>query len=167
MAHAPREDILPWYKQFWPWFLISIPAATVVAGLVTFKIAATNPDTLVVDDYYKEGLAINKDISRERLAKTLGIGADLAIDPDTRELRVHLSGKLTDPPMTLDVAFFHPRDKERDVQVKLTHIGDLNYSTRLPELESLVWKLTLTPENKEWKLAGKLSLPADKTLHIE
>ena len=32
-------DIAPWYRQFWPWFVISIPAATVIACLVTIVIA--------------------------------------------------------------------------------------------------------------------------------
>lgn len=159
MAHAPREDLEPWYKQFWPWFLISIPAAAVVAGFVTLKIASTNPDTLVKDDYYKEGLAINKDLSRERLAKVLGLAADLDIDPDTRQLRLTLSGKLTDPPAMLDLELYHPSSKEQDVQIKLTSAGGLSYVTRLPEVANVVWKLTLTPENKEWKMSGRIKLP--------
>ncbi len=27
--------ITPWYKQFWPWFLIALPASVVVASLIT------------------------------------------------------------------------------------------------------------------------------------
>ncbi|MBU0501078.1 MAG: FixH family protein [Gammaproteobacteria bacterium] len=159
MAHATREDLEPWYRQFWPWFIISIPAATVVAGLVTLKIAATNPDSLVVDNYYKEGLAINKNLSRERLAKTLGLAADLDIDPETRQLKLSLSGKLTDPPRMLELELYHPSAKDQDVRIKLTSLGGLNYVTRLPDLADVVWKLTLTPENREWKMSGRLKLP--------
>ena len=53
-------DSQPWYRQFWPWFLIALPATVVVAGLTTWWIAAHKADSLVVDDYYKEGLAINR-----------------------------------------------------------------------------------------------------------
>ena len=40
----------PWYKQFWPWFIIALPASAVVASFITLWIAISNPDPLVVDD---------------------------------------------------------------------------------------------------------------------
>jgi hypothetical protein len=45
----------PWYRQFWPWFIIVLPASAVVAGLLTFWLAATNPDPVVIDqnDYQR------------------------------------------------------------------------------------------------------------------
>jgi len=46
---APGHD-LPWYKQFWPWFIIALPAAAVVASFFTLWLAVSNPDHLVVDD---------------------------------------------------------------------------------------------------------------------
>ncbi len=49
----------PWYKQFWPWFLIAVPLITLVMGGVLLKLAISTEDSLVVDDYYKEGKAIN------------------------------------------------------------------------------------------------------------
>lgn len=32
----------PWFKQFWPWFIISIPACGVIAGIATVIIATQN-----------------------------------------------------------------------------------------------------------------------------
>ena len=52
-------DTLPWYRQFWPWVLISIPATTVVACMVMISLAVMSDDGLVSDNYYREGLAIN------------------------------------------------------------------------------------------------------------
>ncbi len=46
---APGEGV-PWYKQFWPWFIIALPASVVVASFITLWIAISNPDQLVVDD---------------------------------------------------------------------------------------------------------------------
>ncbi|WP_174564729.1 FixH family protein, partial [Solemya elarraichensis gill symbiont] len=51
-----QETVKPWYRQFWPWFIISIPAGTVVAAFITIYIAVDGADPLVTDDYYKEGL---------------------------------------------------------------------------------------------------------------
>jgi len=41
---------LPWYRQFWPWFIIALPAAAVIAGFFTLWLAISRPDYLVVDD---------------------------------------------------------------------------------------------------------------------
>ena len=58
--HVENSDIKPWYRQFWPWFLISIPLLTVIAGIITLAIALKYPDHLVVDqeqyDEIKAGL---------------------------------------------------------------------------------------------------------------
>jgi len=41
---------VPWYRQFWPWFIIAIPASAVIGGFVTLWLALTHPDHLVVED---------------------------------------------------------------------------------------------------------------------
>ena len=63
--HLPREDTEPWYRQFWPWFIIMLPASVVVAGLSTWYIAHRHADDLVVDEYYKSGLAINRQLEKK------------------------------------------------------------------------------------------------------
>ena len=44
------NELNPWYKQFWPWFLMALPATAVIGGIITIVIAMTNPDGLVKDD---------------------------------------------------------------------------------------------------------------------
>jgi len=46
---APGEGV-PWYRQFWPWFIIALPASVVVASFVTLWLAISHPDHLVVDE---------------------------------------------------------------------------------------------------------------------
>lgn len=53
-------DTSPWYKQFWPWFIFSIPAISVIAGISLLIIALKNPDYLVVDE--KEYQQIKSDL---------------------------------------------------------------------------------------------------------
>ena len=48
----------PWYRHGWVWFLAGIPASAIIAGSITIWIAVSTADSLVADDYYKEGLAI-------------------------------------------------------------------------------------------------------------
>lgn len=46
-----RRDDKPWYKQFWPWFIISLPAISVIASLTTLWIAISHPDSTVPNDH--------------------------------------------------------------------------------------------------------------------
>src|SRR3954471_16187705 len=78
----------PWYREPWPWFLMSGPAAVLVAGAITSWIAFRTADGLVVEDYYKQGLAINKVLKREETAQRLGIGASIALHADRLEVRM-------------------------------------------------------------------------------
>ena len=67
------HDIEPWYKQGWPWLLISLPASAVVGGIITIFLAVNSPNALVVDDYYKEGLAINQQKQRQANAARIAL----------------------------------------------------------------------------------------------
>jgi hypothetical protein len=45
----------PWYREPWPWVAIVIPAAAMIMGAITFYLAVSNPDYLVVDEQqYRE-----------------------------------------------------------------------------------------------------------------
>jgi uncharacterized protein len=68
----------PWYKQFWPWFVIALPASSVVYSLTAVYIFSQNQVDLVAEDYYKKGKAINVDISRLRVADALKLHATVA-----------------------------------------------------------------------------------------
>jgi hypothetical protein len=37
---------LPWYRYFWPWFIVALLVASVAAGISTVVIAFTNQDSL-------------------------------------------------------------------------------------------------------------------------
>jgi hypothetical protein len=45
----------------------------IIAGAITTWLAATGNTALVADDYYKQGLTINRTLERERLADDLGV----------------------------------------------------------------------------------------------
>src|SRR6476646_7248847 len=81
---------LPWYREPWPWLLMMGPAIVVVAGLFTAWLAVSHEDALVADDYYKQGLAINKEIGREAQAASLRLNARVLFG--SHRVRVFLSG---------------------------------------------------------------------------
>lgn len=44
-----RVDDKPWYKQFWPWFIIALPLTSVVASFTVLWLAISNPDHEVLN----------------------------------------------------------------------------------------------------------------------
>jgi hypothetical protein len=42
-----RLDARPWYRQFWPWFLVVLPAASIVLSFVTLYLALETGDAVV------------------------------------------------------------------------------------------------------------------------
>jgi len=161
----PREDTVPWYRQFWPWFLISLPAAAVLAGFVTLYLAASGSDTLVKDDYYKHGLAINQDLARVNRARELGIEAELRYDPMQGVLRVtaaRIAGNVGEIALRLT----HPTRAELDQAVALGRRADGSFEASVQPLGPGNWHLDLLPASGEWRLSGRLAVPEQTRLEL-
>jgi hypothetical protein len=115
-----REDSKPWYRQFWPWFIIAIPASAVVAGLTTVWIAMQTTDSLVVQSEDGVRNASDRRISAERLASELGLAAVVAINAESGAVTaVMRSGDLDAVPATLDFELSHPTLVNRDAAITL------------------------------------------------
>ena len=63
-----------WYREPWAWLVFILPFTAVVAGIATYIIANSDPDTLVVGDYYKTGKAINLQVAKVKHAVKEDIG---------------------------------------------------------------------------------------------
>ena len=115
-----REDTKPWYRQFWPWFIIALPASAVVGGLTTLWIAMQTSDSLVLQSEDGVRNASDRQIAAERFASQLGLVALLDIDLTTGVVRaVMRSGNLNAVPATLNLELSHPAFADRDVALTL------------------------------------------------
>jgi hypothetical protein len=163
----PREDTKPWYKQFWPWFLISLPLSVVIASMVTINLAITTNDGLVSDDYYKEGLAIKKNADSAAQAHALGLSADLAYDAETGAIDLQLKGDKAamEPALTLSVV--HPTIPNRDQVINLTQLREGRYAGRLAELQPGNWKLRLGPDDNAWRIEGRMPMPGEGRIMLD
>ncbi len=154
-------DDKPWYAQFWPWFLISLPATAVVAGLITLQLAIDTNDGLVSDDYYKEGLAVNKDLAKDALTRQLGLEAYASFDPKTRELGVTLRQRDGTPIEALTLDLIHPTRAHHDLHITMTAQGQGRFITKLPAvIPTAYWHIRLSPPDGSWRLENRLHLPA-------
>ena len=115
-----REDTQPWYRQFWPWFIIALPAASVVGGLTTLWISLQTTDSLVLRSEDGVRNASDRQIAAERFATELGLAALLSIDSGTGTVRVVMrSGNLPVAPPTLALELSHPAFADRDRAITL------------------------------------------------
>lgn len=125
------ENIPPWYKQFWPWFLIGILAFAVVIGLGLLYVSMLNPDSMVRDNYYKEGRAINMHMGRDQRASELGLSAQFSVDELTGDLSLQLDGELEQLPSQLLLEIMSPTHAERDRTMLLQQISGNHYTGQL------------------------------------
>lgn len=153
---AKKQSQSPWYRQFWPWFIIALPATSVVVGLTFAFISFRHADTLVRDNYYKDGLAINAVLDQDRRAAELGISARIDFDVVSGEVVIQLDGA-GQAPQTLTLMLLHPVDQSRDSELVLTATGDGRYRGDLKIIPTNRYYLQLFPENNPgWRLNGEL-----------
>jgi hypothetical protein len=147
-------QIQPWYREPWPWILMAGPAVVVVAGFATAWIAFHGEDGLVVDDYYKQGLAINKTLGRGDTAKRLGVQAEIRfVDGGVKVLLGN-----ADVRGTLNLRLVHPTRSGMDQSIAMNAVQPGVYEGQLQALRSGRWHVVL--EDRDWRLAGDLVLPA-------
>jgi hypothetical protein len=154
----------PWYREPWPWFLISLPAAAVIAGVATVWIAYRSADGLVVGDYYKEGLALNQTLARDDAARELALAATLKSGEGA--LALTLSGQLKAYPERLTLNLAHPTHQGMDQSLALHHEGGGHYRTALPVMPSGKWNAQLTDAASTWRLAGAVHMPFDQPVTL-
>lgn len=155
----PALQSRPWYREPWPWFLISLPASAVAAGLVTVWIAATSADGLVVGDYYKAGLAINQTLARDDAARALALTA--TVKNENGVLALALGGRMQTYPGQLTLTLAHPTRQGMDQILTLDHIGGGRYRAALPLLPAGKWQIQLADHEATWRLGGVLHTPLD------
>lgn len=155
-----EPKIQPWYKQFWPWFLIAIPLSSVIVGSQVFRLATDGTNSLVVDDYYKEGKSINARLDKIEAAQALGIETMLDIQQGKIELTFLSGAPVTGEALKLD--FFHVTLEEQDFYVLLTRDASGVYRSNEDYPISGRWRLRLTPMDESWKVQQRVSLPQRK-----
>ena len=115
-----REDTKPWYRQFWPWFIIALPAASVVGGLTTFWISLQTTDSLVVQSDDGMQIVAERRVNAEQLAAELNLAAliDIDLDPAPYWPRCARVSSMT-VPAALQLEFSHPAFADRDQRIAL------------------------------------------------
>jgi len=159
-----NSDTKPWYRQFWPWFIMALPATAVVACFYTIYLILHHPLSMVEKNYYEEGLTINKNMAEVKLAKTLGLQARIQLQEDHR---FQISLTATEAfllPDTLTLQFDHPVNDSKDLAVTLLKDKDSYHSAAIPddawqllntEMHWYVYLRSPVQGKSEWILQGE------------
>jgi hypothetical protein len=163
--HLARTDAKPWYAQRWPWLLMLGPTAVVVAGAYTTWLAVRTPDATVVDDYYKQGKAINQDLRRDRQASALGLALHARFDGGKLEGRLTSHGQVLGAPFRIMLA--HPTQPQKDRAMLVVPGAGGGFSVALPALEHTHWQVVVEGAQRDWRLARSWDWPRQGELEIE
>ena len=158
MQRRPKvEDTVPWYRQFWPWFLIAIPMMSVVVGITMLALAVKEPLAMVVDDYARIGLATHQRLARDERAAALGLSGELAFEGDPTQVEVVLSApSAIEWPAMLLLTIAQPTLAEQDLRLELVG-GDGTWRGSVPAAPTTRRYVQLEPRSGEWRLAGELA----------
>ena len=143
----------PWYRQFWPWFLIALPGSVVIASFVTLWLAISRPNPMVVDDYARIARSTEQRLERDQAAAALGVHAEIRLIAGANIVEVRLLPE-TVAPESLELRLSHPLIEERDQVIKLMRVpGGWSASLEPPAGR---WYLQLYPGDRSWRLSGEL-----------
>jgi hypothetical protein len=175
MRTNPTDDgNRPWYRHRWPWLLAIAPLAAFFGGMFTLWLAVTTSDPLVVDDYYREGRAINQQLARDRLATSLGLRATLTFAPEggtTDEPAARIAVRLAAErgsgwPAQLRLLVVHATRAQSDLEYALEHAGEGRYLAGGPMPAAGRWLVQIEDPGRTWRLVAPSVTHFDAPLEL-
>ncbi len=166
MSGHNTSPVKPWYKQFWPWFILFLLGYSVVQGLTLLTIATEIPPGLVFDDDYDVGKGINQSLDREKLAERLQCMASWCLDNATRAAMLSLQGNSR--PQQIVVNLISPTQPERDRRVILQPTADGHYRGQMVDQVSGRRFVELLGQegSQNWRLFEEETIADGQTIMI-
>jgi hypothetical protein len=157
----------PWYAHRWPWLLMLGPALVIAAGVHTMWLAFSRQDALVVDDYYKEGQAINQDLKRDRVAAGMKMALRMRYDAAGGTLSGSLSSLGRPRSGKIVLHLVHSTQPSKDMRLELQTDAQGNFTAALPMLEIAHWQVVVEDERRDWRLSGRWAWPQEKSVELK
>lgn len=145
-----------WFQEPLVWLVVSLPLSAVLAGFWTLWLAVRSADGLVVDDYYRQGLAINRELARDERSLALGLNAEISLSPTRLDLRLRAHDPAT-LPEHLQVQLIHPTRQGLDRKLLLNATAPGIYGSALSALAPGDWHVVI--EHADWRLAARITVP--------
>ncbi|NMM41780.1 FixH family protein [Pseudoalteromonas arctica] len=154
----------PWYKNFWPWFLIFFPLVAIIGCISLFITAIGNGPDMVVDDYYKKGKAINLELSKFNKAKALYLHGELTVDSDKISFKFNKGDSSNIH--ALKLSFYHRTIQDHDFAIHLTPNANGEFTAIIAPFINGAYTVFIEPTDGSWKLKENITLPHEQSIAI-
>ena len=144
------ESNRPWYKEPYVWMLIGFPLTSIIVGLSLLTISILNKDTLVRDNYYKDGLAYNSELQWDKKAKSLDIRIEIQVSGN--QMTLDLVNSRQNTPNTLKVTLGHPTIPEKDRESHLQLTQDKRFIGFIDPTENGRYYLLVESVEQQWRI---------------
>ena len=166
------EQSKPWYSYPLVWMMVLIPFTAVIMGVVMIWLAIDTDDGLVADDYYKQGLEINRVIKRDKKAAELGLSAIIEFDNRTRIIKIEFDkGLLETFPKSLPLHIQHATRENSDLTVLLDHgIGNQYIGHVKQVISEGIWYFEISGgsgADADWKLNARSHVRANNVINLQ
>lgn len=159
MTDKNTPENQPWYKQPWLWFVLSVPIASVILSSIMVTVAVIGKDSLVSDNYYKDGMGINQTIEQDRLATQLNIVPVVTIQGKT--VTINIASKKMPVQAFLTLKLLHPTVSEKDITIRLLPTAS-GFMGDLPQALEGRRYLDLYGFDKSWRIREEVYLPLNQ-----
>jgi len=127
--------------------------------------AITTENSLVSDNYYKDGLAINQSLSMDYKAKDLQLNAELSFFESAR-VSLKLNGNLAKAPTFLTLKLLHPTLDGQDIEIKLLPEPSGIFSALLENPLQGKWYIDVIAQDATWRLKGEGAFPSSSPVFL-
>ena len=154
----------PWFKQPWLWFVLSVPIASVILSSIMVTVAVKGRDSLVSDNYYKDGMAINQTIEQDQLADELELKPSLELIENN--VIIELNGNKSHPRYAeqafLTLKVLHPTVGDKDQVIKLLPTPSGQYVGEISSAIEGRRYLDLYAFDERWRIREEVTFPISK-----
>jgi len=165
------EQSKPWYSYPLVWMMIAIPFSAVIMGVIMIWLAVDTDDGLVADDYYKQGLEINRVISRDKKAAELGVSAIIEFDNTIKIIKLQFDkGSLETFPQSMQLKLQHATRENSDITVLLNHGIDNQYIGHVKQaLSEGIWYFEISGKggaDESWRLKARSHVRSQNRIEL-
>ena len=172
LPQKTKKDL--WYKEPWLLLVVGGPLIVVCASIFTGVLAWRGSDKVVAEDYYKQGLMINKDLLRDAKARELQLSALISFDPAANRLKMSLTANKILPD-TVQMSLASSGGKATSVtevihRLPMRQVRPGEFEGNMNEIANFSIAtgklLHLKVETTEWRLTGDWFEPKQRQAHL-